>query len=304
MSEKKADSVIKFFSDENSFSNLKMRAVILGKMPDFASFQKGIQKIEKIKMEKINPEMMPCYKSPLLTKDQEVHLFRKFNYLKYKAKNLYGIEKDSKFFDVKKKLADHIYKKAMQTRNLIAESNFRLATQIMKHKKGNQDSNTESVLSDAYWDVLKAVEYFNWTLGLRFSTYATWVVKKNYFREAKNKQTNSEKLTFLDDSRAENIEDRNGISSEEKNQEARQYMVNKLITLLIKENIGTDRVRQAYVLENYFGVNGRQKLTLEQISSQIGVTKERVRQLKEKGLQWIRQKVNDLNLNMEDASYF
>jgi RNA polymerase sigma factor (sigma-70 family) len=187
---------------------------------------------------------------------------------------------------------------------LIAESNFRLATQIMKHKKGNQDSNTESVLSDAYWDVLKAVEYFNWTLGLRFSTYATWVVKKNYFREAKNKQTNSEKLTFLDDSRAENIEDRNGISSEEKNQEARQYMVNKLINLLIKENIGTDRARQAYVLENYFGVNGRKKLTLEQISSQIGVTKERVRQLKEKGLQWIRQKVNDLNLNMEDASYF
>jgi RNA polymerase primary sigma factor len=111
-------------------------------------------------------------------------------------------------------------------------------------------------------------------------------------------------LTFLDDSRAENIEDRNGISSEEKNQEARQYMVNKLINLLIKENIGTDRARQAYVLENYFGVNGRKKLTLEQISAQIGVTKERVRQLKEKGLQWIRQKVNDLNLNMEDASYF
>ena len=70
--------------------------------------------------------------------------------------------------------------------------------------------------------------------------------------------------------------------------------------MLVRENIGTDRVRQAYVLEKYFGVNGRDKMTLEQISDEVGVTKERVRQLKEKGLEWIREKVEELGLSIDD----
>jgi DNA-directed RNA polymerase sigma subunit (sigma70/sigma32) len=54
------------------------------------------------------------------------------------------------------------------------------------------------------------------------------------------------------------------------------------------------------VLEKYFGVNGRDKMTLEQISEEVGVTKERVRQLKEKGLEWIREKVLELGLSIDD----
>ena len=34
------------------------------------------------------PELAPLYEVPLLTKDQEQHLFRKMNYLKYKASRL------------------------------------------------------------------------------------------------------------------------------------------------------------------------------------------------------------------------
>ena len=33
-------------------------------------------------------DMLPCYDSPLLSKDQEVHLFRKMNFYKYRAKSL------------------------------------------------------------------------------------------------------------------------------------------------------------------------------------------------------------------------
>jgi DNA-directed RNA polymerase sigma subunit (sigma70/sigma32) len=52
-------------------------------------------------------------------------------------------------------------------------------------------------------------------------------------------------------------------------------------------------------LEKYFGVNGRDKMTLEQISDEIGVTKERVRQLKERGLEWIRQRVEQMGITMD-----
>ena len=49
-----------------------------------------------------------------------------------------------------------------------------------------------------------------------------------------------------------------------------------------------------------FRSNGRERKTLEQISSEIGVTKERVRQLKEKGLEWIRDRVTELEVDYDN----
>ena len=299
----KAESGIKCFSDINQFNDISMRGQIIGQLPDIENFDNNLKKINKYKSEKINPEMLPCYKSPLLTFQQEQHLFRKMNYYKFKAKSIKELGEKTKYKNIKEKIANHVIKKSIEVRNQIAESNFRLATQIMKHKNVLNDSNsTDTMLSDAYFDVLKAVDYFNWTLKLRFSTYATWVVKKNFFRDVKNKSNNSDKVTFLDDSMADMIEDRGTADADEKNQESRQTLISKLIGMLVKENLGTDRVRQALVLEKYFGVNGREKMTLEQISEEIGVTKERVRQLKEKGLEWIREKVAKLDITMDDAS--
>ena len=46
--------------------------------------------------------------------------------------------------------------------------------------------------------------------------------------------------------------------------------------------------REGYVLRLYFGLIGSQGMTLEQIGRQIGVTRERVRQIKERGLEKLR----------------
>jgi DNA-directed RNA polymerase sigma subunit (sigma70/sigma32) len=129
-------------------------------------------------------------------------------------------------------------------------------------------------------------------------------VKKNFFRNIKLKSTNSENVTFIDDGMSEIIEEKGTAEIDKKNHESKQNLINKLIQMLVNENIGTDRVRQASVLEKYFGVNGREKMTLEQISAEYGVTKERVRQLKEKGLEWIREKALELNITMDDASEY
>lgn len=286
---------IKYFH-ESSFDDFGKRKEITGPIPDRNSYEKAYKKIEKIRANKINPEMLPCYQKPLLNYEQERHLFRKMNFFKYQAKKL--IDSSCK---MKQRLAVYVWNKAVEVRNQIAESNFRLATQIIKHQNKNNSeySSTEMILSDAYFDVLKAVDYFNYTLGHRFSTYATWVIKKNYFREIKNKGAQSDKVVFLDESCAEAIEDRSNNNMENETL-SQKNLIKKLVCMLVRENLGTDRVRQAYVLEKYFGVNGKHKMTLEQISEDIGVTKERVRQLKEKGLEWIRYKVLELGISIDD----
>jgi RNA polymerase sigma factor (sigma-70 family) len=291
---KKKDDFVKFFY-HNSFDQGK-RIDLISEMPELDQFQKNLVKVKKARANKINPEMLPCYESPLLTFAQEQYLFAKMNYYKFRANQIISQKSEAKI-----KLFKYFMNKAKEIRNQIAESNFRLATQIMKHKNSitQEISNTELMLSDAYFDVFKAVDYFNWTLGHRFSTYATWVCKKNFFRDLKQKSIQVEKLTYLDENKAEMIEDRGTDYDDEKSHLNHQALIKKLIGIMVNENIGTDRIRQAYVLEKYFGVNGRDKMTLEQISDEIGVTKERVRQLKERGLEWIRQRVEQMGITMD-----
>jgi RNA polymerase primary sigma factor len=49
------------------------------------------------------------------------------------------------------------------------------------------------------------------------------------------------------------------------------------------------REREAKVLRLYFGIDGDEPLTLEEIGEQMGITRERVRQIKEKALARIRR---------------
>ena len=294
------ETPLRYFYHE-SFDNPQMTNEITGAMPDLESFTKSCAKVSKIKKTKINPEMYPCYESALLSFAQEQHLFRKMNYYKYCAKKIIDSLCTKSPNEDSIAQAEKFVESYLEIRNQISTCNFRLATQIMRHRKaGKEKVDTDTILSDAYVDVIKAVDYFNWTFGHRFSTYATWVVKKNYFREHKNKTAQSEKSSSIDDSCVEFIDHKSSSLADEKKQDSRQKLIKKLIGIMVRENLGTDRVRQAYVLENYFGVNGRDKKTLEQISEDIGVTKERVRQLKEHGLEWIQQRVSDMSLEYDN----
>ena len=296
-----AETQLKFFYHA-SFDISSSRVEIMGKMPEWEAFEKNRERIHKIRLNKVNPEMMPCYESPLLTVQQERHLFRKMNFLRYRAQSVINQLKSQRC-QAKERHARYLIRQANKVRNNIAESNFRLATMIMKHRESStlEASNPDNILSDAYYDVLKAVDYFNWTLGIKFSTYATWVVKKNFFRDLKQKSTQSDRFCALDEGKADLLEGRSHIDHE-KGHASRQKLIRQLIGMLVRENVGTDRVRQAFVLENYFGINGKQKKTLEEISEEIGVTKERVRQLKERGLEWIKERVASMRLEYDNEN--
>lgn len=241
-------------------------------------------------------EEIPCYKAPLLTFEQEQHLFRKMNYFKYKAKIL--LEKNN-ISNLRLEKAEELIVKAKKVRNTIAESNLRLATQLLKCNISyyRQNSLIDSLLSDAYFDVLKSVDYFDWTLGNRFSTYATWVVKKNFFRDSKERQKKAKKSMRLEDTDTSFCVDKSeSFLAKELEQESQKKLVFELLNMLEKGDCSSDQKRQVFILESYFGLNGKKNCTLEQISKDLGVTKERVRQLKEKGLDWIRSKTNQMDL--------
>jgi RNA polymerase primary sigma factor len=69
---------------------------------------------------------------------------------------------------------------------------------------------------------------------------------------------------------------------------------------LMRESLGKDiervlvnlKEREADVLRLSFGLNGMTPMTLEEISNNLGLTRERIRQIREKGLRSLRKKAN------------
>ena len=62
----------------------------------------------------------------------------------------------------------------------------------------------------------------------------------------------------------------------------------KALTDVVDEALGSLKEREAKVLRLYFGLDGQEPMTLEEIGSLLGITRERVRQIKERALVRLR----------------
>ncbi|HUF13640.1 MAG TPA: sigma-70 family RNA polymerase sigma factor [Longimicrobiales bacterium] len=62
----------------------------------------------------------------------------------------------------------------------------------------------------------------------------------------------------------------------------------KALTDVVEEALGSLKEREAKVLRLYFGLDGQEPMTLEEIGSLLGITRERVRQIKERALVRLR----------------
>jgi len=62
----------------------------------------------------------------------------------------------------------------------------------------------------------------------------------------------------------------------------------KALTEAIEDSLSSLKEREAKILRLYFGLDGEEPKTLEQIGSLLGITRERVRQIKEKALSRLR----------------
>jgi RNA polymerase primary sigma factor len=67
-----------------------------------------------------------------------------------------------------------------------------------------------------------------------------------------------------------------------------QETFERALTDSIEEVLSTLKEREAKILRLYFGLDGQEPMTLEEIGSMMGITRERVRQIKEKALARLR----------------
>ncbi len=139
----------------------------------------------------------------LLNKDQEQHLFRKMNYLKYKASQLaMELRKDgaadadvdpSRVRIQTLKDIEDLTNEANAVKDQLINANMRLVVNIAKRHAGQTDNFFE-LLSDGNMSLIRAVEKFDFSRGNKFSTYASWAIMKNFARSIPDEKHRRERF--------------------------------------------------------------------------------------------------------------
>lgn len=219
--------------------------------------------------------------------------------------------------DITEREKNQIYKELL-------EGNLRFVITVAKQYQ-NQGLELSDLVAEGNIGLLKAIQNFDWTKKLRFISYAVWWIRQSIlqslnehartirlpvnvvqelFKEKKaidrnggelsdkfanlpsivnlDKEINDEGDTLLD-----MITDQNTIMPDEafNSKDVLKEKLSGIMTIL------DDRERA--IVEDYFGLSGQSR-TLEDIGNDFNLTKERVRQIKEKALRKLRNESSEL----------
>ncbi len=237
------------------------------------------------------PYLAGLYEIPLLTAEQETHLFRKMNYLKYEASCLRAtLDEEKPKVHVMSRI-EELYDQAVQTKNEIVAANLRLVVSIAK-KHISPIAGFFELVSDGNLSLMKAVEKFDYSRGNKFSTYATWAIMRNFARSIPDEKRHRDRFRPSETEVFESTEDfRTSRSIEEKTQLEREHLVNYLMSEL------SDREKQILASRYGLGWNDSPQ-TLRQIGADMDVTKERVRQIEIRALAKLRKVAEEEHLEI------
>ena len=268
-----------------SFDDPSSVAAILGPMPEADG------SVRKSKAPKgLPPYLSSLYEVPLLAREQEAHLFRKMNFLKFQANQLRDALDPSRAKTAELDEIEQLQEEALTVKNQIIRANLRLVVSIAKRHVG-PSNNFFELVSDGNMSLIRAVEKFDYARGNKFSTYASWAIMKNFARTIPEENYRRDRFVTgheaMFEAAADNRTDEHEYESSLKRmQEAVKGMIGRL----------DDRERRIIICR--YGLNGASEQTLEQLGRELGITKERVRQIEGRAQEKLRKFAGEEKLDL------
>jgi RNA polymerase primary sigma factor len=206
----------------------------------------------------------------------------------------------------------------------ILEGNLRFVITVAKNYQ-NQGVDFSDLVAEGNIGLMKAIQNFDWSKNLRFISYAVWWIRQSILQSL-NEHSRTIRIPVnviqdlykekkRSDKEGDNISDRFANLPYTINLETQ---INEdgdtLIDLIENPNstkpdeifngdkqlkdglfsiMGILDERERQIVEDYYGISGTPR-TLEDIGNDFNLTKERVRQIKEKALRKLRNESSNL----------
>jgi len=227
-------------------------------------------------------------RSVLLNRDQEIELFRRYNYLKYLVCLWRSKLSRTRILGSRIQQIEDYLKQAEEIKNVIIEANLRLVVSIA-NKHVDTGANISDLVSEGNLSLMRAVEKFDYTRGYRFSTYASWAIAKDFARTIPVETSRLDKATAVDmsniqkDLRTAHLADMTAVED-----------AHRSLDEVIENNLTQ---REQYIVRSHFGLGERvikkKHKSLKEIGRTLSLSKERVRQLELIALQKLRHNLSD-----------
>jgi RNA polymerase primary sigma factor len=206
----------------------------------------------------------------------------------------------------------------------LLEGNLRFVITVSKQYQ-NQGLDLSDLIAEGNYGLMKAIDNFDWTKGLRFISYAVWWVRQSILQSLnENARTIRLPVNVVQElHRAKKELDSAGVALPDKfatlpytinldnplNEEGDTLLdiLNNPNAELADAGLSTEDTlkkkllemlnvldnRERIIIEDYYGLSGNTR-TLEDIGGDFSLTKERVRQIKEKALRKLRNETSSL----------
>ena len=198
----------------------------------------------------------------------------------------------------------------------LTRANLRFVVSVAKQYQ-NQGLSLPDLINEGNLGLIKAAEKFDETRGFKFISYAVWWIRQSIlqalaeqsrivrlplnqvgslnkiskafskFEQENERRPSPEELADELEIPVDKISSLLDVLVNDDSPMADRSLVNESLSKEIDRALSTLTDREKDIIQMFFGIN-TQEMTLEEIGDKFGLTRERVRQIKEKAIRRLR----------------
>ena len=241
--------------------------MILGPMPASSEGQ-DVPRVEPTA--DLSTLLGSLYGDPILTREQEVHLFPKDELPQAPGRPAPKLLDPAPGQGRGSRPHRGPRGGGLALKNQIVCRSLCWCVSVVKQALPSNQDFAERV-SDGYLAMIRAVEKFDFSRGYKFSTYVSWAIMNNLSRDSRKDHRHDLFVTgygAMLEAAPDHRDDE--CSCELERQRCREA---------IRGMLGRLSDRERIIIVSRFGLEGTREKTLNQLGEELGITKERVRQL-------------------------
>jgi RNA polymerase sigma factor (sigma-70 family) len=233
-------------------------------------------KAEPVENNEVTSPLSEICNHPLLSKRMECTLFRRYNYLKFKAREAINALDPLHVRTSRLDEIDTLLGEATLIKKQLVEMNLRLVVSVARRHAGKHIQMPELV-SDGALSLMRAADNFDYSRGYRFSTYASWALMKSYARSVPAENYGLQRFHY----NHEALEDLADSQEKFPDLERKETTVSELLEKLKQE--------ERHIIERHFGLADGKPISLEEIGKELGFSRRKVRRIETKAFAKIRR---------------